>query len=137
MTNLTPTFQIFKNGHIPRLPILRHNNDSVIRRAKITIELVTGLAFEKYNVRSRNRQLAFSRQLFFYLVRENSTLSLREVGEQFSYNFYYKLTGKMGKRWYDHSTVIHGIKTINDLMEGYPSQEKKQILAAIEKFKEV
>jgi chromosomal replication initiation ATPase DnaA len=43
----------------------------------------------------------------------------------------------MGRRWYDHTTVIHGIKTINDLKDGYASHEKKQILTAIEKFKQV
>jgi chromosomal replication initiation ATPase DnaA len=125
------------NNHIPRTPIDIQNNEFVVNRTKNIIEFVTGLTYENYNVKSRRRNISFARQLFFYLVRQNSTLSLKSIGELFSYEFYFKDTNKMGRRWYDHTTVIHGIKTINDLKDGYASHEKKQILTAIEKFKQV
>jgi hypothetical protein len=52
--------------------------------------------------RSRHRQFARARQLFFYFARKQTMASLREIGQY------------AGGR--DHSTVIHGVAIIENEM---------------------
>ena len=49
----------------------------------------------------RKREIVQTRQIAMYFIRKRFSLSLKEIGKYF------------GNR--DHSTVIHGIKTVNDL----------------------
>jgi chromosomal replication initiator protein len=76
----------------------------------INIDLIMNMVAERYNVRipdlkskSRLREIVLPRQIAMYIAKELTDLSLKSIGYHF------------GGR--DHSTVIHAIQTINDLMD--------------------
>jgi len=62
------------------------------------------LGFGKYVVLSkkRNRQLCLIRFVAMYYVRKNYPVSLNEIGRYF---------------FKDHSSIIHGVRLIEDLLE--------------------
>lgn len=77
---------------------------------EITIDTIIEKVTEQYNVRvadlkgkSRLREIVVPRQVAMYLAKNLTNLSLKSIGYHF------------GGR--DHSTVIHAIQTINDLMD--------------------
>ena len=76
---------------------------------KITIEEIQKKVAEHYNIRitdmhspRRSRSVARPRQIAMYLSKKLTTKSLPEIGRKF--------TGR------DHTTVIHAIKKIEELM---------------------
>ncbi len=77
---------------------------------EVNIDSIVQVVTEHYQVRiadlkskSRLRSIVIPRQVAMYLAKELTNLSLKAIG----YNF--------GGR--DHSTVIHAIQTVNDLMD--------------------
>ena len=70
----------------------------------ITVESLTGIR--------RHRLPCEARQISMKLVRDKTTLSLKEIGELYMARVKNKAPG-YGK---DHTTVIHGIKTIDSLL---------------------
>jgi hypothetical protein len=59
---------------------------------------------ENYHTRkTRKREIVFARQVAMYLIKKHTKLSLKKIGEYFG-----------GK---DHATVLHSVKTIDNLME--------------------
>jgi chromosomal replication initiator protein len=87
---------------------LRHLvKDSV---KEVTIDTIIESVTEHFKVRipdlkgkSRLREIVLPRQIAMYLAKELTNLSLKSIGYHF------------GGR--DHSTVIHAIQTVNDLMD--------------------
>lgn len=59
------------------------------------------LAVKEVQSRSRVREFVYARNIIFYLLRKHTKMSLKSSGELF------------GR---DHTTVIHGIETLNNLM---------------------
>lgn len=55
--------------------------------------------------RSRVRELVFARHIIFYLIRKHTKMSLKSAGELFDR---------------DHTTVIHSVDTLNNLMYTEP-----------------
>jgi chromosomal replication initiator protein len=81
---------------------------------KITIDEIQKKVTEHYNIRlsdmhspRRSRSIARPRQVAMYLAKSITTRSLPEIGRKF------------GGR--DHTTVIHAIKTIEEIMVNDPS----------------
>ncbi len=77
---------------------------------EVNIDTIISVVTEHFQVRiaelkskSRLRNIVIPRQIAMYLTKELTNLSLKSIGYHF------------GGR--DHSTVIHAIQTINDLME--------------------
>jgi chromosomal replication initiator protein len=84
--------------------ILRHSD------RKITVEEIQRKVSDHYNIRlsdmigtKRVRSYARPRQIAMYLSKQLTTRSLPEIGRRF------------GGR--DHTTVIHGVRRIQDLKE--------------------
>jgi chromosomal replication initiator protein len=80
------------------------------RRASTTAEDVIDAVSRHYNVaekdlkgRQRTRDIAFARQVAMYLLREETDISLEEIGRA------------IGGR--DHTTVLHGIKKIEAALD--------------------
>lgn len=80
---------------------------------EINIDTVQELVADFYNVsiadlksKSRKREVVYPRQVAMYLAKELTELSLKSIGYHF------------GGR--DHSTVIHAIQLINDLLKEKP-----------------
>ena len=81
---------------------------------KITIDEIQKKVGEHYNIKlsdmhspRRSRSVARPRQVAMYLAKSITTRSLPEIGRKF------------GGR--DHTTVIHAIKTIEEIMVNDPS----------------
>lgn len=77
---------------------------------EVNIDTIQDLVSDYYEVtvadlkaKSRKKELVYPRQVAMYFAKEFTNLSLKSIGYHF------------GGR--DHSTVIHAIQTINDLME--------------------
>lgn len=79
---------------------------------QILMAVCIGLGLDKRGVlgKCRTRPLVEARQIAFYLMRKLTGLTLKQIGEIF------------GR---DHSTVIYGIDTCNDLLKVDVSFQKK------------
>jgi chromosomal replication initiator protein len=64
------------------------------------VEIVTGMNFDDFNVKTRTQQHVEARFLFMHFVYTRMRLTLKMIGEL------------MGGR--DHSTVIHGVQLVSD-----------------------
>ncbi len=89
---------------------------------EVTVDTIIEAITEYYKVRtpdlkgkSRLREIVLPRQVAMYLAKELTNLSLKSIGYHF------------GGR--DHSTVIHAIQTVNDLMD-----TDKEISTAVAKL---
>lgn len=72
--------------------------DYILRRENIQLEEIR----KKERGKSRKRELVFIRQLCMYFARKKTKASLSQVGTYMSR---------------DHATVLHAIKTINNLID--------------------
>ena len=65
---------------------------------------------------NRERKNVKIRQMYFYLSKHLTDCSLKEIGK----------IKREGKTYlvYDHSSIIHGIKAHEDLIEWYKSEKK-------------
>jgi chromosomal replication initiator protein len=77
---------------------------------EVSIDLIQKRVAEHFHItvedlkaKSRKKEVVVPRQIAIYLVKENTDYSLKSIGYHF------------GGR--DHSTVIHAIQTVNDLMK--------------------
>ena len=79
------------------------------------IEIVTGMNFDDFNVKTRTQQHVEARFLFMHFVYTRMKLTLKMIGEL------------MGGR--DHSTVIHGVQLVADWIENkkFYTRENKLI----------
>jgi chromosomal replication initiator protein len=94
---------------------------------EVNIDSIIGVITEHFQVRiadlkskSRLRSNVIPRQVAMYLAKELTNLSLKSIGYHF------------GNR--DHSTVIHAIQTVNDLMDTNKDM-KITVNKLIQKFK--
>ena len=65
---------------------------------------------------NRERKNVKLRQMYFYLSKHLTDCSLKEIGKIKRENKAYLV--------YDHSSIIHGIKAHEDLIEWYKSEKK-------------
>jgi chromosomal replication initiator protein len=88
------------------------------RRRKITegVLLHLGLSLQDVVRRCRVRRFVFARQVIFYLLRKHTVMTLRDIG---------RMVGGV-----DHTTVIHSIQTIEDVMSVQP--EVRRLVVEIE-----
>ena len=85
---------------------------------EINIDTVQELVADFYNTtiadmksKSRKREIVYPRQVAMYLAKELTELSLKSIGYHF------------GGR--DHSTVIHAIQLVNDLLKENPDTKEQ------------
>jgi chromosomal replication initiator protein len=89
------------------------NSDSEL--ATIIVKLCAdeyGIPLETLTAVSRHRLQCEARQISMKLVRENTTLSLKEIGELYMA----KRKNQPPAKGKDHTTVISAIKTIDNLL---------------------
>ena len=109
------------------------NFQSLEKIKKIILE-VTGLSFEQYNSTTRKREIVYARQLFMFMAKKHTTLSLKSIGQLFSRK--YDTSYKIDFKGFDHSTVIHAIETITNILTSFAkTREQKVIKNAIELWK--
>lgn len=95
---LVPGFRVPGKKYLPRLIVYR-----IAEYYNVPIELLTA--------RTRARPIVECRQVCCYFLRNLTDLSLKEIGEM------------MGGR--DHTTSIHSIKTVQDLMDTDPAYKNR------------
>lgn len=71
--------------------------DAVVKQYRTT--------YDKINVKDRSTAVRLPRQIIMYLLSKNTNLSLKNIGDLFSR---------------DHTTVIHAVKHIQDLIDVEP-----------------
>ena len=82
-----------------------------IKEIRVLIGEVTGVDPQNFEPKhpngkvKRDGELVRSRHLLMYILKQHTKLVFREIGEQFDNNSF------------DHATVIHAVKTINNAME--------------------
>lgn len=89
------------------------NSDNEI--AAIIIKLCAqeyGITVETLIASSRNRVQCEARQMSMKLIKQHTTLGLKDIG----LNYYTKRKGLESNTGKDHSTVISAIKTIDNLL---------------------
>lgn len=88
---------------LPQLPLMRTSSEKQQRVIEIVTKFMR-VSFDRLTTRNRRREIVDTRRLIMYFLREEG----------------FKLTtiGKLFKQ--DHSTVIHAIDTMNDLIFSDP-----------------
>ena len=89
------------------------NSDAEL--ARIIVKLCAdeyGIQIETLTNTTRHRLQCEARQVSMKIVRENTTLSLKEIGELYMA----KRKNQPPAFGKDHTTVIHGIKTVDSLL---------------------
>jgi chromosomal replication initiation ATPase DnaA len=89
------------------------NSDNELARIIVKLCAIEyGIPIETLIATTRYRLQCEARQVSMKIVRENTTLSLKEIGELYMA----KKKGRVAELGKDHTTVIHGIKTIDSLL---------------------
>lgn len=76
--------------------------DAKIETINQCVCTVFGLPFERLFEKTRKREVVQARQVCIYFVKDNTKISLKEIGRKFG--------------GIDHATVIHAIKQVGNLM---------------------
>lgn len=106
------------------LPKVSHFNDTD-QRVKIIIDAVCNffkLDVNRIHTKTRKREVVLARQIMHKLIKENTRLTLKTIGQKIH-------NGKP----MDHTTVIHSINTVRDLMDSdrLINQQVRQIESII------
>lgn len=105
MAHLTPTVELAETAIAELLQQPRHWSPSPTRVIQVVAEYHQVTPEDLQGPR-RSRDLAFARQIAMYLLRQETTLSLADIGKE------------LGGR--DHSTVLHGWGKVNEAIEQRP-----------------
>ncbi|NQT26300.1 chromosomal replication initiator protein DnaA [candidate division KSB1 bacterium] len=102
----------------------------ILKRKDISIEDIQRVVCEYFNIpddllrgKSRKKEIAFSRQVAMYLSKQMTHYSLKSIGLHF------------GGR--DHTTVIHAIRTIDNLVSEKKDIRVQDIVESVKKKIEV
>ena len=96
------TFNIYKAAVQYQQP--KEHYDITIIRIKDVITEVTGIVWDQINLHTRTRDIVFARQLFHYLVRNFTDLTLKKIGELTFHN-------------YGHFTILHSKIEIENIID--------------------
>jgi chromosomal replication initiation ATPase DnaA len=99
---MTPTFNIYKAAVILHQP--KEHQDITIIRIKDVVFEVTGITWQQINRHTRTRDIMFARQLFHYLVRTFTDLTLKKIGKLTFHN-------------YGHFTILHSKSEIENIID--------------------
>jgi chromosomal replication initiation ATPase DnaA len=117
MTNLTATFNMYQNNHVPLpLGIL-----AVEQRIINTIETISNLKFQVFMLPSRKRELVFARHLYSYLMYNYTSLNLKDIGKKIKPN-----------RPDAHDNVIHSRSVIENIISFPKDDRHLQTIKALE-----
>lgn len=99
----------------------KNNNYAYIKNVKSKVCEYYNIDYDVICSSWRKREVVLCRQIIFYLLKESTQLTFKEIGKTFEH------------KEYDHSTVIHSYRTIQalidtDLSFSIQVQELKQII---------
>jgi chromosomal replication initiation ATPase DnaA len=96
------TFNIYKAAVQYQQP--KEHQDITIIRIKDVVTEVTGIVWQQINRHTRTRDIMFARQLFHYLVRTFTDLTLKKIGKLTFHN-------------YGHFTILHSKSEIENIID--------------------
>jgi chromosomal replication initiator protein len=100
---------------VNREPQKKHDAERPLLKAIAEIVCENaGITFDELRAKTRLRQYTKARQQLMYLAKKYSGATFLEIG-----NFI--------RPGLDHTTVIHGLKTINDLIDS-SAQERREMV---------
>ena len=85
---------------------MNNNTQKSIQRVIDAVCQAYGVTERQLCTKTRVKEIVSARHMFFKVCREQTGMTYKALGSVF--------TGE--KRGYDHSTIMHAISTINDLM---------------------
>lgn len=87
----------------------------------------TGISAAQMKVRNRKREVVEARQISMWIINGKTKLSLESIGAYFENNGHV----------FDHATVLHAIRTVNNLIETNKAFRNKieKVKLAVEKVK--
>ena len=93
------------------------------------VSLETGISIEYMKKKIRKREIVESRQIAMWMLKHYTKLSLAAIGEYFE---------NEKDHIFDHATVLHACKTVNDLKQTNKEFRDKfeTVKLAVEKSKE-
>lgn len=100
---MTPTFNIYKAAVQYQQPKVTNDN-LIIIKIKEVVKEVTGVSFERLNRKTREREIMFARQLFQYLCRTFTSITLTKIGSLTAHN-------------YGHWTILHSKTEIENVID--------------------
>lgn len=100
---MTPTFNIYKAAVQYQQPKVTNDN-LIIIKIKEVINETTGISFERFNRKTRVKEVMFARQLFQYLCRKFTCKTLKTIGELTAHN-------------YGHWTILHSQTEIENVID--------------------
>jgi chromosomal replication initiator protein len=113
-----------------------YSNSEAVEAVKKIIFKITGIHFSEFNTNSRKRELVFARQLMIFMVRKHTSLNLIAIGQIFKRKYENHVRFRTEYRGLDHSTVIHAINLMEDILTSFArTREQQQIKNAIELWK--
>lgn len=72
------------------------------------VSLETGVTIEAIKIKTRKREIVEARQIAMWMLKRHTKLSLEAIGEYFENDH---------EHVFDHATVLHAIRTVNNLRE--------------------
>ena len=90
----------YRNAYVAKMKIL---NPQLMKRKT---EIAMGLPPNKLDQKTRKMETVRSRQSLYYILRHSTELSLDGIGRLFNHGS-------------DHANVLHGIKKVNNAIEGF------------------
>lgn len=100
---MTPTFNIYKAAVSYQQPKVTNDN-LIILKIKEVINETTGITFQRFNRKTRVKEVVFSRQLFQYLCRKFTCNTLKNIGKLTAHN-------------YGHWTILHSQTEIENIID--------------------
>lgn len=85
---------------------MSNNTQATVQRVINAICQAFGVSEEQLSSRTRVREIVSARHMFYKIGRDTLGMTYKTLGS----------TLTMGRKGYDHSTVMHAIEAINDLM---------------------
>ena len=113
-----------------------YSNIEAVEVIKKIILTITGVPFSQFNTTSRKRELVFARQLMIFMIRKHTSMNLTAIGQIFKRKYENHIKFRTEYRGLDHSTVIHAINLMEDILTSFAkTREQQQIKNAIELWK--
>jgi len=90
------------------------------------ISFETGISIESMKIKTRKREVVEARQIAMWMLKRHTKLNLAAIGEYFENDH---------EHVFDHATVLHAIRTVNNLRESNKDFREKfeKVKLAVEK----
>lgn len=102
------------------------------------IEIITGISKKQMIVASRNRELVMARHIAIFLIHQELKYSLEKIGDMFARYIDNKKTKRPEFTNLNHSSIIHAIRRIENIVDGFGTPNENSIVkGAIKEYQRI